>query len=1085
MSAAAISEYDGKLMISKHLGNLGKIKLIQPIDIKCCRINEEKTIQQEIEKETGKWMKEEKLVIKPDQLIKRRGKMGLVKVNKTVNEAEDVIKEWMNKEIEVQKVKGKLNTFIIEPFIKHSDEDEHYLCIRQTREGDEILFCKQGGIDVGDVDSKANKLFIPITEELKTENVLKLVEGVSEEKKNILCNFIEAIYEVFCRLYFTYLEINPLVCVNGKLFMLDLAAKLDQTAQFQSADLRGEIEYPAPWGRTMTPEEAYIHELDSQTGASLKLTILNPKGKVWLMVAGGGASVIFTDTVSDLGYANEIANYGEYSGDPSEDFTYKYAKTIFDLMTRGEPYPDGKVLIIGGGIANFTNVAATFKGIIRALGEFKELFHKHHIKVFVRRGGPNYREGLNLLSKKAKEFNIPMEVYGPELHMTAVVPMALGKTQPVKIEETVDNSTIGFDEATGRQTNKIENKNVFEPTTTEERPEYKSDPSYSLYDRNTQAIVIGLQPRAVQSMLDFDTLSGREIPSVAGIVYHTPRCQKFYWGDSEVIVPVYTSIAEALKANPNVTVAVNLESQRSAAKSSMDAMDFPQIKVVAIIAEGIPERHTRELIAKSKVKGVTVIGPATVGGIKPGCFRIANTGGMLDNIINSKLYRPGSVAYVSRSGGMSNELNNIISQNSDGVYEGVAIGGDRFPGSTFIDHIMRYERDPGCKMIVLLGEHGGKEEYKIINAIKEGKITKPLVAWCIGTCSGLLGSEVQFGHAGASANDDSETAFTKNKALREAGVYVPSSFNELGITIKEVFTKMVKEGKITVYPEPQKPRFKLDVAWAKSLGLIRKPTNFICTISDDRGDEVRFGPLKLSQCFEKEIGIGGVISCLWFKKQLPKWATKYIEMCIMMVADHGPAVSGAHNTIVASRAGKDLISSLVSGLLCIGPRFGGAIDNAAITFSEGMKKGLTPRQLISSIRTIPGIGHRIKSKDNPDKRVEILKEYIFKHFPKHETVDYALAVEDITTQKKATLILNVDGTIGVSMVDLLRCCQEEGYFTKDEVDTMLKCQVLNGLFVVGRSIGFIGHYLDQKRLNAEMYRHPVDDILYSLPPLEK
>ncbi len=67
-----------------------------------------------------------------------------------------------------------------------------------------------------------------------------------------------------------------------------------------------------------------------------------------------------------------------------------------------------------------------------------------------------------------------------------------------------------------------------------------------------------------------------------------------------------------------------------------------------------------------------------VGGIKPGCFKIGNTGGMIDNIVSSKLYRPGSVAYVSRSGGMSNELNNIISRTTNGVYEGVAIGGDRW-----------------------------------------------------------------------------------------------------------------------------------------------------------------------------------------------------------------------------------------------------------------------------------------------------------------------------------------------------------------------------------------------------------------------
>ena len=122
---------------------------------------------------------------------------------------------------------------------------------------------------------------------------------------------------------------------------------------------------------------------------------------------------------------------------------------------------------------------------------------------------------------------------------------------------------------------------------------------------------------------------------------------------------------------------VNFASLRSAYDVTLDALQFPQIKTIAIIAEGIPENMTRHLIREAKGKDVTIIGPATVGGIKPGCFRIGNTGGMMDNIIRSRLYRPGNVAYVSRSGGMSNELNNILSIHTNGVYEGVAIGGDR------------------------------------------------------------------------------------------------------------------------------------------------------------------------------------------------------------------------------------------------------------------------------------------------------------------------------------------------------------------------------------------------------------------------
>lgn len=117
----------------------------------------------------------------------------------------------------------------------------------------------------------------------------------------------------------------------------------------------------------MIIKEAYIADLDAKSGASLKLTILNPNGRIWTMVAGGGASVIYSDTICDMGGAKELANYGEYSGAPNESQTFEYAKTILGLMTKGSVFQDGKILIIGGGIANFTNVAATFKVILLAI----------------------------------------------------------------------------------------------------------------------------------------------------------------------------------------------------------------------------------------------------------------------------------------------------------------------------------------------------------------------------------------------------------------------------------------------------------------------------------------------------------------------------------------------------------------------------------------------------------------------------------------------------------------------------------------------------------------------------------------------
>jgi ATP citrate (pro-S)-lyase len=122
------------------------------------------------------------------------------------------------------------------------------------------------------------------------------------------------------------------VCATRKIFPLDMAAKIDEAADFLCQKKWGELEFPAPFGRPPYPEEAYIKELDSKTGASLKLTILNRKGRVWTMIAGGGASVAYADTISDLGFGHELANYGEYSGAPSRDMTYEYAKTIIQLM---------------------------------------------------------------------------------------------------------------------------------------------------------------------------------------------------------------------------------------------------------------------------------------------------------------------------------------------------------------------------------------------------------------------------------------------------------------------------------------------------------------------------------------------------------------------------------------------------------------------------------------------------------------------------------------------------------------------------------------------------------------------------------
>ncbi|KAL5286853.1 ACLY family protein [Megaselia abdita] len=1045
------------------------------------------------------WLLKTPLVAKPDQLIKRRGKLGLITVNKPFDEVKKWILDRMNKDQKIGAACGKLRTFIIEPFVKHADNEEAYVCIYSHRNADTILFHHQGGVDIGDVDAKALKLEVAIGKKTSVEEITSklLVNVPTAAKKQQVANFIYALYQSYVDLYFTYLEINPLVVTNESIYILDLAAKLDSTADFVCRPKWGEIEYPPPFGRDAFPEEAYIADLDAKSGASLKLTILNRNGRIWTMVAGGGASVIYSDTICDLGGASELANYGEYSGAPSEQQTYEYAKTILNLMTSSPKHPDGKVLITGGGIANFTNVAATFRGIITALREFQPKLVEHNVSIYVRRAGPNYQEGLRKMREVGSTLGIPLYVFGPETHMTAICGMALGK-RPIPNACNVEFSTANFLLPGGQQQQPDSWRNRHSAFNNDEisgdptessgngkcEVDGKIDISRKMFTNKTKAIVWGMQTRAVQSMLDFDFICRRSEPSVVAMVYPFTgdHKQKYYWGHKEILIPVYKQMSDAIHKHKDADVLVNFASLRSAYESTLEVLEYPQIRTIAIIAEGIPENMTRKMIQSARSKGVAIIGPATVGGVKPGCFKIGNTGGMLDNILHSKLYRPGSVAYVSRSGGMSNELNNIVSKATDGVIEGVAIGGDRYPGTTFMDHIMRYQADPEVKMIVLLGEVGGTEEYEVCQALKERNITKPLVAWCIGTCAGMFTAEVQFGHAGSCANSDRETATAKNRELKAAGAYVPESFDTLGDLIGQVYNELVKSGRIVPKEEVPPPTVPMDYSWARELGLIRKPASFMTSICDERGQELLYAGMPISDVLNKNVGIGGVISLLWFQRCLPPYVCKFFEMCLMVTADHGPAVSGAHNTIVCARAGKDLVSSVVSGLLTIGDRFGGALDGAAKQFSEAYDSNNHPMEFVNAMRKkgqlIMGIGHRVKSINNPDVRVKIIKEFVLQNFPSAPLLKYALEVEKITTSKKPNLILNVDGVIATCFVDMLRNC---GSFTNEEAQEYINIGAINSLFVLGRSIGFIGHYMDQKRLKQGLYRHPWDDISYVMP----
>jgi len=371
------------------------------------------------------WLNNKRLVVKPDQLFGKRGKSGLVLLDASVDEAMSFLKTKMGKKAKVGKTTGPLTHFLIEPFVVH--DTEYYVAMKMESDGDIIYFSTKGGVNIEEVWDSVSEQRIPPLGDVKFDP-RQLLKNVPKKDQEIISSFLEGMYTFFSRHHMTYLEINPFTVVDGKVRCLDMVAKIDDTAIFESPGVWDGIDFPPSFGKEYTSEEAYIKSLDEKTGASLKLTILNPSGRIWTMVAGGGASVVYADTIVDLGYSRELANYGEYSGDPSTEETYLYARTILSLMTKEKHKSNRpKILIIGGGIANFTDVANTFTGIIQALREYSDRMKRIGVRIYVRRGGPNYKLGLDKMRKLGDEIGIPIKVFGPELHMTAIIPMAFSE----------------------------------------------------------------------------------------------------------------------------------------------------------------------------------------------------------------------------------------------------------------------------------------------------------------------------------------------------------------------------------------------------------------------------------------------------------------------------------------------------------------------------------------------------------------------------------------------------------------------------------------------------------------------------------
>ncbi len=360
--------------------------------------------------EVNDWLKKSKLVAKAHEALGSRFKLGLVKVGLDLKGAQAAITEMLGKQV------GSITVsqVIVSEMIPH--KDEYYASVKSTRAGCEILLANCGGIEVESNWDRVKKLVVEVGEKPAAADLEKLAKdaGFTGPVAKKVADFAHKLFTCFDNEDAQYLEVNPVVVRegDGELIALDAVTLLDGDAKFRHSDWN--FQFAAEFGRAYTEDEIAVMSVDSKIKGSVKF-IQIPGGNIAMLPAGGGASVYYSDAVVARG--GKLANYAEYSGDPPDWAVEVLTEKVCSL-------PDIKHIIVGGAIANFTDVKKTFGGIIAGFRNAKAEGKLDGVKIWVRRGGPNEKEGLELM-RKLKDEGFDIHVFDRNTPLTDIVDMAL------------------------------------------------------------------------------------------------------------------------------------------------------------------------------------------------------------------------------------------------------------------------------------------------------------------------------------------------------------------------------------------------------------------------------------------------------------------------------------------------------------------------------------------------------------------------------------------------------------------------------------------------------------------------------------
>ncbi|MCA9346860.1 hypothetical protein KC960_05210 [Candidatus Saccharibacteria bacterium] len=339
-----------------------------------------------------------KYAVKVDDGTKKRNKKGLVELGLSEKEVEKQVQTHIDAGYE---------RVLIEPQMNHDEKDERYLSCTLVREGVSVLYSSKGGNNVEEKNSEIESYIIPLH---------NFLDGITPKLEGVPNNVLELLLSAMKQYHFSFIEINPFVLTNTEeVAFLDAAVELDSSKLHALPEWVIE-QVQEKIGKTEI--EAKVSLLDEQSTSSFSLTVLNRNASVFTLLSGGGASLVMLDALVDNGLQDTVGNYGEYSGAPTREETRIYTSILLSLLFASEA--EKKVLVIAGGVANFTDVTTTFQGIVDSCIEHLEEFKKHKVLVLVRRGGPRQAEGIALLNDFFTTHNISAKVSGPEVSFSEV-----------------------------------------------------------------------------------------------------------------------------------------------------------------------------------------------------------------------------------------------------------------------------------------------------------------------------------------------------------------------------------------------------------------------------------------------------------------------------------------------------------------------------------------------------------------------------------------------------------------------------------------------------------------------------------------